>query len=94
MDDAKDTQQAAEESITLQSVYEIPVQISIVLGKAVMPVTQLLKLGKGSVIELDRKVGDPVDVFVNGRIVAKGEVVIVNDKIGVTLTEIIRNEKE
>ncbi len=94
MDNAKETQQSTEESITLQSVYEIPVQISIVLGKAVMPVTQLLKLGKGSVIELDRKVGDPVDVFVNGRIVAKGEVVIVNDKIGVTLTEIIRNEKE
>ena len=94
MDNAKEAQQSTEENITLQSVYEIPVQISIVLGKAVMPVTQLLKLGKGSVIELDRKVGDPVDVFVNGRIVAKGEVVIVNDKIGVTLTEIIRNEKE
>lgn len=83
-----------EDNITLQSVYDIPVQISVILGRAVMPVGQLLKLGKGSVIELDRKVGDAVDVFVNDRIVAKGEVVIVNDKIGVTLTEIIRNEKD
>lgn len=81
------------EALDLKSVYEIPVQISVVLGKTSMPISQLLKLGRGAVVELDRKVGEAVDVFVNDRLIAKGEVVIVEDRIGITMTEIIKAEK-
>lgn len=80
--------------INLEAVYDIPVQISVVLGKTTMPISQLLKLGRGAVVELDRNVGEAIDVFVNNRLVAKGEVVIVENKIGITLTEIIKSEKE
>ncbi len=80
-------------SVTLEAVSDIPVQISVVLGKTNMQVQQLLKLGRGAVVELDRKVGEPVDIYVNNRLVARGEVVVVEDKIGVTMTEIIKAEK-
>ncbi len=80
-------------SITLEAVSDIPVQISVVLGKTSMQVQQLLKLGRGAVVELDRKVGEPVDIYVNNRLVARGEVVVVEDKIGVTMTEIIKAER-
>jgi len=80
-------------SITLEAVSDIPVQISVVLGKTSMQVQQLLKLGRGAVVELDRKVGEPVDIYVNNRLVARGEVVVVEDKIGVTMTEIIKADK-
>lgn len=82
-----------ETALSLETVYDIPVQVSVVLGKTTMQVNQLLKLGRGAVIELDRKVGEPVDVFVNNRLVARGEVVVVEDRIGVTMTEIIKAEK-
>jgi flagellar motor switch protein FliN/FliY len=82
-----------EGNITLEAVSDIPVQISVVLGKTSMQVQQLLKLGRGAVVELDRKVGEPVDIFVNNRLVARGEVVVVEDKVGVTMTEIIKTEK-
>lgn len=81
------------ESVSLETVYDIPVQVSVVLGKTNMQVSQLLKLGRGAVIELDRKVGEPIDVFVNNRLVARGEVVVVEDRIGVTMTEIMKGEK-
>ncbi len=80
--------------INLKAVYDIPVQISVVLGKATMPINQLLKLGKGAVIELDRNVGEAIDIYVNNRLVAKGEVVIVENKIGITLTEVIKSDKD
>ena len=83
----------ADGNITLEAVSDIPVQISVVLGKTNMQVQQLLKLGRGAVVELDRKVGEPVDIYVNNRLVARGEVVVVEDKIGVTMTEIIKAEK-
>jgi flagellar motor switch protein FliN/FliY len=86
-------QDITEGSVTLEAVSDIPVQISVVLGKTSMQVHQLLKLGRGAVVELDRKVGEPVDIFVNNRLVARGEVVVVEDKIGVTMTEIIKPEK-
>jgi flagellar motor switch protein FliN/FliY len=85
--------EAAEDNITLEAVSDIPVSISVVLGKTSMQVQQLLKLGRGAVVELDRKVGEPVDILVNNRLVARGEVVVVEDKIGVTMTEIIKAEK-
>lgn len=80
-------------NITLDAVSDIPVNVSVVLGKTSMQVNQLLKLGRGAVIELDRKVGEPIDIFVNNRLVARGEVVVVEDRIGVTMTEIIKNDK-
>ena len=80
--------------INLEAVYDIPVQISVILGRTVMPISQLLKLGHGAVIELDRNVGEAIDIHVNNRLVAKGEVVIVENRIGVTLTEIIKSNKE
>ena len=77
----------------LEAVYDVPVQVSAVLGKATMEVSQLLKLGRGAVVELDRKVGEAIDIFVNNRLVARGEVVIVDDRLGVTMTEIVKSER-
>ena len=77
----------------LAPVFDVPVGISAVLGKASMSVAQLLKLGAGSVLELDRKVGEAIDIYVNNRLVARGEVVLVEDKLGVTMTEIIKAER-
>ncbi len=76
----------------LSTVFDVPVNISAVLGKAHMTVAQLLKLNRGSVLELDRKVGEAIDIFVNNRLVARGEVVVVEDRLGVTMTEIIKTE--
>lgn len=77
----------------LDAIYDIPVQISAVLGKSSMQVSQLLKLGRGAVVELDRKVGEPIDIYVNNRLVARGEVVVVEDRLGVTMTEIIKSDR-
>ncbi len=84
---------AEADNINLETVYDIPVQITVVLGKTSMQVNQLLKLGRGAVLELDKKVGEAIDIFVNNRLVARGEVVVVEDRIGVTMTEIIKTEK-
>jgi len=77
----------------LAAIYDIPVQISAVLGKATLEVNQLLKLGRGAVVELDRKVGEAIDIYVNNRLVARGEVVVVDERLGVTMTEIIKSSK-
>ena len=77
----------------LEAVYDIPVQVSAVLGKSSMQVSQLLKLGRGAVVELDRKVGEAIDIYVNNRLVARGEVVVVEDRLGVTMTEIIKTDR-
>ena len=76
----------------LETILRIPVNVQVVLGSATMPVSNLLKLGRGAVIPLDHRVGEPVDVVVNGRIVARGEVVVVEDdnsRFGISLTEIV-----
>lgn len=75
------------------AIYDVPVQVSAVLGRATMPVSQLLKLGRGAVVELDRKVGEAIDIYVNNRLVARGEVVVVEDKLGITMTEIVKSDK-
>ncbi len=85
---------AESDSLSLDAVQDIQVQVSVVLGRAKMQVNQLLKLGRGAVVELDRKVGEPIDIYVNDRLVARGEVVVVEDRIGVTMTEIIKPEKK
>ena len=84
---------ASGENLSLENVYDIPVQITVVLGRTTMQVNQLLKLGRGAVVELDKKVGEPIEIFVNNRLVARGEVVVVEDRIGITMTEIIKAEK-
>lgn len=80
-------------SAELEAVYDIPVQVSAVLGKSRMQVHQLLKLGRGAVVELDRKIGEAIDIYVNNRLVARGEVVVVDDRLGITMTEIIKAER-
>lgn len=77
--------------VSLQNVYDIPLQVSAVLGRAEMKVSQLVKLSRGTVIELDRKVGEAIDLYVNERIVAKGEIVLVDGIIGITITELVAN---
>ena len=91
-------EQRAEESgragaRELGAVYDIPVQVSAVLGRATMQVSQLLKLGRGAVVELDRKVGEAIDIYINNRLVARGEVVVVDERLGVTMTEIVKNDR-
>ena len=75
----------------LAPVFDVPVAISAVLGRSSMSVAQLLQLAQGSVLELDRKVGEAIDIYVNNRLVARGEVVIVDERLGVTMTEIIKD---
>ncbi len=78
----------------MEAVYDVPVQVSAVLGRATMQVSQLLKLGRGAVVELDRKLGEAVDIYVNNRLVARGEVVMVEDnRLGVTMTEIVKLDR-
>ena len=85
---------AAATGRDLEAVYDIPVQVSAVLGRATLQVSQLLRLGRGAVVELDRKLGEAVDIYVNNRLVARGEVVMVDDnRLGVTMTEIVKSEK-
>ncbi len=75
----------------LEAVYDIPVKVSAILGKTKMKVSNLLKLNKGAIVELDRKVGEAIDIYVNNNLVARGEVVVVDDKLGITMTEIVKN---
>jgi flagellar motor switch protein FliN/FliY len=77
----------------LEAVFDVPVQVSAVLGRARMEINDLLKIGPGTVLELDRKVGEAIDIYVNNRLVARGEVVLVEEKLGVTMTEIIKAER-
>lgn len=74
----------------LQAVFDVPVKVQAVLGRARMPIGELLKLTAGMVVELDRKVGEPVDIFVNDRLIARGEVVLIDYSLGITLTEIVQ----
>lgn len=87
---APDDEQARA-ATDLEAVFDVPVNVSAVLGKTNMEVSNLLKLGRGAVVELDRKVGEAIDIYVNDRLVARGEVVLVEDRLGVTMTEIIKS---
>lgn len=83
---------AGSDKPSVDTVLRIPVVMQVVLGSASMPVANLMKLGRGSVVPLDQRVGEPVDIVVNGRVIARGEVVVVDDdtsRFGVTLTEIV-----
>ena len=86
-------EQSSRIAADLEAVFDVPVQVSAVLGRSKMDVSELLKLGPGTVLELDRRVGEAIDIYVNNRLVARGEVVLVEDKLGVTMTEIIKAER-
>jgi flagellar motor switch protein FliN/FliY len=82
----------AEDNRNIDVVLHIPVNVTVVLGSTTMPVANLVKLGRGAVIPLDRRVGEPVDVVVNGRVIARGEVVVLeegNSRFGISLTEVV-----
>ena len=89
----QDDEQISRVAADLEAVFDVPVQVSAVLGRAHMDVGELLSLGPGTVLELDRKVGEAIDIYVNNRLVARGEVVLVEDKLGVTMTEIIKADR-
>ncbi|HEY0854145.1 MAG TPA: flagellar motor switch protein FliN [Devosia sp.] len=74
----------------LEAVFDVPVRISVVLGRTKVPVAQLLRMDVGTVVELDRQVGEAVEIYVNDRLVARGEIVLVESRLGVTMTEIIK----
>ncbi len=85
--------QGVQSAADLEAVFDVPVRISAVLGHSRMHVADLLKLSSGTVLELDRKVGEAIDIYVNNRLVARGEVVLVENKLGVTMTEIIKTDR-
>lgn len=84
---------ATRSTADLEAVFDVPVKVSAILGRARMEVSELLKMKTGQVVELDRKVGEAIDVYVNDRLVARGEVVLVEDRLGVTMTEIIKHDR-
>jgi flagellar motor switch protein FliN len=90
---ANESDSVSKSAADLEAVFDVPVQVSAVLGRSRMNVGELLKLGPGTVLELDRKVGEAIDIYVNNRLVARGEVVLVEEKLGVTMTEIIKAER-
>ena len=90
---APDSEPITRGAADLEAVFDVPVQVSAVLGRARMEVGELLRLGPGTVLELDRKVGEAIDIYVNNRLVARGEVVLVEEKLGVTMTEIIKADR-
>ena len=77
----------------LEAVFDVPVSVSAVLGRTTLEVGNLMNLRPGTVLELDRRVGEAIDIYVNDRLVARGEVVLVEEKLGVTMTEIIKSER-
>lgn len=84
--------QSAEPDIDV--ILDVPVTLSLEVGRAKMSVGDLLRLNQGAVVELDRKAGDPLDVLVNGALVARGEIVVVNDKFGIRLTEVVSQQNK
>src|SRR4051795_18152 len=90
---APDDGETSRGASDLEAVFDVPVQVSAVLGRTRMDIGDLLKLGPGAVLELDRKVGEAIDIYINNRLVARGEVVLVEEKLGVTMTEMIKAER-
>jgi flagellar motor switch protein FliN/FliY len=83
----------AKSAADLEQVLDVPVSVSAVLGRTRMDVGDLLRMTPGQILELDRKVGEAIDIYVNNRLVARGEVVVVEEKLGVTMTEIIKTDR-
>ncbi len=90
---SRDVKAAVGNAGNMDLLMDVSLSVTVELGRARMPLRQVLELQSGSVIELDRLAGDPVDVFVNNRLIARGEVVVVDDKFGVRVTELVSNGK-
>jgi len=86
----QDSTESEKPTTDMEALMEVEVEITAVLGTSMMPISQILKLGRGAVVELNRSVGEDIEVHANNRLVAKGEVIVVDDRLGVTMTEIIK----
>jgi flagellar motor switch protein FliN/FliY len=82
-------QPPAAREVNLDVILDVPVTLSLEVGRTRLPIRSLLQLNQGSVVELERAAGDPLDVFVNGTLVAHGQVVVVNEKFGIRLTDVV-----
>lgn len=89
LDELQEDEITGEEKRKLDTILDIPVTISMEVGRSLISIRNLLQLNQGSVVELDRVAGEPLDVLVNGTLIAHGEVVVVNDKFGIRLTDVI-----
>lgn len=74
----------------VEALLDVDVEIRAVLGTSMMPISQILKLGRGAVVELDRGVDDPIELIANGQVVAKAEIIVVEDRLGITVTEVLK----
>ena len=83
----------AELGDSLSAVYDVNIKVQAVLGRSRMDISSLMRLRTGDVVELDRRVGEPVDILVNNRMIARGEVVLVDGRLGVTLTEVVKQDR-
>ena len=90
-DDDKDPFTVRRAASDIGAAYDVPVRVSTVIGKSQIQVAQLMRLTRGAVLELDRRVGEPVDIYVNNRLVARGELVVVDENLGVTITEVVKS---
>lgn len=84
---------AGDKPGSLDAVLDVPVRVRAVLGRARMQISELVSMRPGYVVDLDRRVGEPIDILVNDRLIARGEIVMIDGVLGVTLTEIVREEK-
>jgi flagellar motor switch protein FliN/FliY len=94
---AAENAEGSADGLKLDSVMRIPVTVQIVLGSTTMPISELMKLSRGAIVALDARVGEPVDVVVNGRVVARGELVVLDDddtRFGISLTEVVGAKAE
>lgn len=82
----------AREPAGLEALFDVPVRVQAILGRARMPISDLMALRPGVVVELDRRIGESIDILVNNRLIARGEVVMIDNSLGVTLTEIVKHE--
>ena len=87
------TSETPENGRKLDLLLDVPLEVSVELGRTRLSIQNLLALGPGSVVELDKLAGDPLDILVNGRLVARGEAVVVNDKFGVRITDIVSRQE-
>ena len=90
MAEEEKTQETEKPTTEMEALMDVQVEITAVLGTSIMPISQILKLGRGAVVELNRSVGEDIEVHANNRLVAMGEVIVVDDRLGVTMTEIIK----
>lgn len=89
LENLKDEGQKSPKDVNIEVILDVPVTLSMEVGRTRVPIRNLLQLNQGSVVELDRAAGEPLDVFVNGTLVAHGEVVVINEKFGIRLTDVI-----